>query len=76
MPNIGVCRCCRGRVSSEAAACVHCGQPNPFDNDLSQVVAFIRRGNKINAIKLLREMYPDLGLKEIKEWVEDLERPS
>jgi hypothetical protein len=30
---IGACSACGGKVSSEAKACPHCGQPSPFQSD-------------------------------------------
>jgi ribosomal protein L7/L12 len=32
----------------------------------------LARGNKIAAIKLLRELHPGLGLKEVKEYIDSL----
>lgn len=30
MPKLGICKCCSGKVSSEAEFCPHCGQPDPY----------------------------------------------
>lgn len=30
MASLGKCRTCDGKVSSEAPACPHCGQPEPY----------------------------------------------
>ena len=35
---IGDCKACRGKVSSEAAACPHCGQPAPFKQQCSETL--------------------------------------
>jgi ribosomal protein L7/L12 len=47
---------------------------NPIDEDVrAELLRQLQRGNKIQAIKLLRE-YSGLGLKEAKDAVEALER--
>jgi predicted amidophosphoribosyltransferase len=68
MPHLSICKCCAGKISSEAITCVHCGQPSPYEDGL-----FTRAretGNKIEAIKLVRESNPGLGLKEAKDLVD------
>jgi hypothetical protein len=69
MAKLGACHCCGGRVSSEAPTCPHCGQPVPFLDGLDGARLELRRGNKINAIKLVREI-TNLGLKEAKDLVD------
>jgi len=54
MPNLEICKCCGGKVSSEARTCPHCGQPDPSE-EWGQVRSMIREGKKIQAIKLVRE---------------------
>jgi ribosomal protein L7/L12 len=76
MPRLGICKCCGGRVSSEARLCPHCGQPDPYydeweDDEWSEVRIAIRRGDKIEAIKIVREK-TGWGLKEAKDFVESL----
>lgn len=71
MAKLGNCKTCTGRVSSEAPTCPHCGQPNPYNFDgLDQVRSFIQEGQIVEAIKKLREIDPNLGLKEAKDIVE------
>ena len=72
MAELGFCKTCRGKVSSEAIACPHCGQPYPIDDNLSGVRELVRRNQKIHAIKLLRELQPELSLKEAKDYVDSL----
>ena len=69
MPSLGMCRCCGGQVSNEARMCPHCGQPDPYDDDWSEVRAMYRRGQKIEAIKIVRER-AGYGLKEAKDFLE------
>ncbi len=45
----------------------------PYAVDIDEIQALMRRGQKINAIKLLREQ-TNLGLKEAKDAVEAIER--
>ena len=71
MPKLGICKCCRERVSSEANACPHCGQPDPADA-FDRARAELSRGNKINAIKIVREQ-TGLDLKDVKDLVESWE---
>ena len=75
-PILTTCRCCNGKVSSEALTCPHCGQPNPANLGeegwrLSAQME-LRAGNKINAINMVREA-TGLGLKEAKDLVESWE---
>lgn len=71
MPTLGVCRCCGGQVSSEAEACPHCGQPDPPEA-FARARAQLSRGNKINAIKIVREQ-TGWDLKHAKDLVESWE---
>ncbi len=76
MVKLGSCKTCRGKVSSEAPTCPHCGQPNPYDkdkDDLDKVRELIRYNKKIEAIKLLRCLRPGMGLKEAKDFVESID---
>lgn len=75
MAELGFCRTCSGKVSSEATMCPHCGQPQPFSphpsqNFMREVRDLVQRNQKIEAIKVLREMQPGLGLKEAKDIVD------
>ncbi len=69
---LGVCRCCGGKVSREAMTCPHCGQPAPFVEPFARAKWEFRRGNRIVAIKLVRET-TNMGLKEAKELVDSWE---
>ena len=72
MPTLGPCRCCYGKVSSEAAVCPHCGQPHPAPLEsewMSAARSELFQGNKIKAIKIVRDN-TGLGLKEAKDLVE------
>jgi ribosomal protein L7/L12 len=62
-------------VSVEANSCPHCGQPEPTGKGWWEAKArnLLNEGNKINAIKLVREA-SGLGLKEAKDLVESWER--
>ena len=76
------CPECTREVSDQAAACPHCGYPlhtqppatSPVlgDTDARLTQALLTQG-KIAAIKLCRELYPDLGLAEAKARVDRLE---
>jgi ribosomal protein L7/L12 len=58
MAELGICRTCNGPVSNEAVVCPHCGQPSPFIPaiaDEGEVVAFLLRGEIIQAIKRVKE---------------------
>ena len=69
MPYLTFCKCCARTISSEAETCVHCGQPNPQDESKSRLIVLARQtGNKIAAIKLIRESNPSLDLKEAKDF--------
>jgi predicted amidophosphoribosyltransferase len=71
----GPCRCCARRVSSEAPSCPHCGQPFPFalpDDGFAEARAQLKKGNKITAIKLVREKN-GMGLADAKNLVESWE---
>ena len=62
-------------MSREAPTCPHCGQPSPYspaqagDDGLSEARGEYQRGNKITAIKLVRDK-TGLGLAEAKALVE------
>ena len=71
MPNLGLCRACKGKVSSEAPACPHCGQPNPYEDQLGQVRALMAGGKKIDAIKVYQEL-TGCDLAEAKSFVDSL----
>jgi hypothetical protein len=54
-PLVGPCRCCGGKVSSEAHTCPHCGQPEPFPHSwAAEARQYLAQGKKINAIKAVR----------------------
>jgi ribosomal protein L7/L12 len=77
MFKLGICKCCSGKVSSEAMMCPHCGQPcpyseDPFETTLRDIRALLSQGKKIEAIKLFRDKNPGLGLAEAKNFVESL----
>jgi len=78
-PRLSFCRCCNGRVSTEALSCPHCGQPSPSPSSGQQewwkekALDLLNSGNKIEAIKLVREA-TSLGLKEARDLVESWER--
>jgi ribosomal protein L7/L12 len=81
MFKLGVCKCCSDKVSSEAMICPHCGQPCPYSEAPEdpeeifkrEVRALLSEGEKIKAIKLVREKkYMDLP--EAKKFVEKLEQ--
>jgi ribosomal protein L7/L12 len=59
------------QVSSEARACPHCRQPDPQDG-FARARAELSRGNKINAIKIVREQTGS-DLKDAKDLVESWE---
>ena len=44
---IGDCKACGGKVSREAASCPHCGQPSPFQQNISVVLDSQGRPKKI-----------------------------
>lgn len=44
---IGNCKACDGKVSYEAASCPHCGQPSPFQKNISVVLDSQGRPEKI-----------------------------
>jgi hypothetical protein len=74
------CPECSAEISDQASACPKCGKPlippapsassTELDNALKQEIA---NNRKIAAIKLLREK-TGIGLKEAKDYVEDLEK--
>ena len=57
MPTLVPCVCCRQQVSNEARVCPHCGQPDPLSESdrLMEARRVAKSGNKINAIKMVRE---------------------
>ena len=61
------------KVSREALTCPHCGQPFPFPEGFDGARLELRRGNKINAIKLVREI-TGMNLKEAKDLVDSWEQ--
>ena len=69
MPELSVCRCCRKQVSNEARSCPHCGQPDPSDQ-WRRARTLLREGNKIEAIKVVREQ-TGWDLKKSKDFVEN-----
>ena len=76
MATLGECKTCGVKVSDEAIACPHCGQPNPYtapdpDRGPWSVVLIDAGAEKINVIKVVREMTA-LGLKESQNLVENL----
>jgi Ribosomal protein L7/L12 C-terminal domain len=70
---LGPCRTCKTQVSSEARSCPHCGQPFPFLDGLGEAECLLRSGNKIGAIKRVREI-TGLDLKDAKDLVESWEK--
>lgn len=70
MPVLGMCRCCRGKVSSEAPTCPHCGQPDPYDEWL-EVKDLVRLGHPLQAIKLVRDR-KGWDLQQAKDFVDSL----
>jgi ribosomal protein L7/L12 len=73
MAKLGSCKTCQGMVSSEAPVCPHCGQPNPYNgDDLGEVRLLVKQGQKIAAIRRLRELRPWLELREAKDFVEEM----
>jgi ribosomal protein L7/L12 len=73
---LGFCKCCGGQVSLEAVTCPHCGQPRPYDTGydkdqvpIGQVKRLVRQGNRIDAIKLVRER-TGWGLDKAKAYVD------
>jgi len=73
MANLGLCRACKGKVSSEATLCPHCGQPNPYEDQLGHVRALVAGGQKIEAVKVYREL-TGCDLAEAKTFVDSLTR--
>jgi ribosomal protein L7/L12 len=69
------CRCCEASVSDEAEVCPLCGQPQPavprpsWEIEAKQLLA---SGKTIEAIKLVRETHPGLGLKKAKDLVDSI----
>lgn len=68
------CRCCKESVSDEAQVCPRCGQPQPgprpsWEIEVKQLLA---SGKTIEAIKLVRDSHPGLGLKEAKDLVDSM----
>jgi ribosomal protein L7/L12 len=47
---------------------------NPYKNVSPRVVDFLKRGKKIEAIKCYREENAGVGLKDAKEFVEEVQR--
>lgn len=47
---------------------------NPYKNVSPRVVDLLKRGKKIEAIKCYREENPGAGLKDSKEYVEEVQR--
>ncbi|MFA7382492.1 MAG: hypothetical protein WC001_03505 [Desulfurivibrionaceae bacterium] len=72
MAGLVSCKTCQGLVSSEALACPHCGQPNPYPFDLGEIRLLVQQDQKIKAIKRLRELQPWLGVAEAKDMVESM----
>ena len=73
MAKLGPCRTCKAQVSSEAKSCPHCGQPFPFLDGLEQAQGLFLAGNKMAAIKLVREI-AGIDLKDAKDVVESWEK--
>ena len=70
MAELGVCRTCGNPMSSEAAACPNCGQPDAFTSEgLDEVKLLARRGKKVQAIGRFREITGQ-GLKDGKHFVD------
>lgn len=77
-PRLSFCKCCNGRVSTEAASCPHCGQPRPAPSSeqewwAEKALDLLNKGNEIEAIKLVRDATA-LGLKEAKDLVASWKR--
>jgi len=76
MAVLGECKCCGIKVSDEAIACPHCGQPNPYtapDPHVGpwSVILTDAGDNKRNVMLLLRNRFA-LGLTEAKDLVDNL----
>lgn len=72
MPELGICKCCSGKVSNEAPACPHCGQPDPFLRGVPKITLVQPGSQPIQTIKIVRETIPGMGLKEAKDFVESV----
>ena len=68
---LGFCKACKGRVSQEAKSCPHCGQPEPYQPLPDDIRLLVARGNKIEAIKRLREL-TGMDLKDSKDFINAL----
>ena len=77
------CPECSHEVSDQAVACPNCGyplrtrtpppaNPSPTDADTRILQALLGQG-KIAAIKLCRDLYPDVDLSQAKRRVDNLE---
>jgi ribosomal protein L7/L12 len=69
------CRCCEASVSDEAEACPRCGQPKPANPRPSweiEAKQLLASGKTIEAIKLVRETHPGLGLKAASDLVDSI----
>ncbi len=72
MAKLGLCKCCLGKVSSEANSCPHCGHPDPYSDSVdNKVREVLQSKGKVQAIKLYREA-TGCSLLEGKEYVESL----
>ena len=76
------CPECSREVSDQAVACPHCGYPlraksapaSPALGDAdTRILQALQIQGKIAAIKLCRELHPEMGLAVAKEYVERLE---
>lgn len=70
MPDLGVCKCCFGKVSSEAKACPHCGQPDPCIAESNKNEEYI---NLIKAIEHDMKLIKDIS-EETKQHIRQLIR--
>ena len=72
MAKLGSCKCCSGKVSSEAISCPHCGQPEPYSDSVDETIReILKTQGKVPAIKQYREL-TDCTLSEGKRYVDSL----
>lgn len=73
MPELGVCKCCLENVSSEAKACPHCGQPDPYIAESNErqrdmnLIKTIKEKTGQNIIQHIRDGKPINAIKYVRE---------